>query len=116
MSDKKLKEFSIKNERHRDYMKRKNAEEQMIAEEKVLASNQQIGGSHYKDCAIQPIDFIMANNFGFCEGNIIKYTLTNTETDDWDAVILEKINEFVAMYILLKIFGSKSGRNVLNIK
>ena len=26
MSDKKLKEFSIKNERHRDYMKRKNAE------------------------------------------------------------------------------------------
>ena len=42
--------------------------------EENAASNKQVGGNHYKDCAIQPIDFILANNFGFCEGNIIKYT------------------------------------------
>ena len=33
----------------------------------------QVGGSHYKDMAIQPIEFILANELGFCEGNVIKY-------------------------------------------
>lgn len=33
----------------------------------------QVGGAHYKDLAIQPIDFIMANNLGYCEANAIKY-------------------------------------------
>lgn len=33
----------------------------------------QIGGRHYKDFKIQPIEFILANNIPFCEGNIIKY-------------------------------------------
>ena len=33
----------------------------------------QVGGSHYKDMKIQPIEFITANNLGFCEGNVIKY-------------------------------------------
>lgn len=36
--------------------------------------NQQVGGTHYKSMAIQPIEFILANNLPFCEGNIIKYT------------------------------------------
>ena len=29
--------------------------------------------SHYTTAAIQPIDFIMAHNMSFLEGNIIKY-------------------------------------------
>ena len=33
----------------------------------------QVGGSHYKDNAIQPIDYIQSNEMGFCEGNIVKY-------------------------------------------
>jgi hypothetical protein len=33
----------------------------------------QVGGSHYTDCAIQPIEYIWANGLGFSEGNIIKY-------------------------------------------
>ena len=28
---------------------------------------------HYTACAIQPIDFIRANNMDFLEGNIVKY-------------------------------------------
>lgn len=32
----------------------------------------QIGGTHYK-IAIEPIDYIMKNKLGFCEGNVIKY-------------------------------------------
>lgn len=33
----------------------------------------QIGGEHYKDMAMQPLEFIMANDIGFIEGNVIKY-------------------------------------------
>lgn len=32
----------------------------------------QIGGDHYKDMRIQPVQFIVANNIGFLEGCIIK--------------------------------------------
>lgn len=31
-----------------------------------------MGGTHYKG-AIQPIEFILANNIGFIEGTVIKY-------------------------------------------
>lgn len=37
------------------------------------ALDKQEGGSHYKDMAIQPVEFITANELGFLEGNIIKY-------------------------------------------
>ena len=33
----------------------------------------QVGGSHYKDLKIQPIEFIHVNNIPFCEANAIKY-------------------------------------------
>ena len=34
---------------------------------------EQIGGTHYSDLAIEPIECITANNLGVCEGNIVKY-------------------------------------------
>lgn len=37
------------------------------------ALNKQEGGNHYKDMAIQPVEFITANNLGFLEGNVVKY-------------------------------------------
>ncbi len=33
----------------------------------------QVGGSHYKDMKIQPIEFIQANGLDFCQGSVIKY-------------------------------------------
>ena len=33
----------------------------------------QIGGNHYKNLKIQPIEYIMANNLNYCQGNAIKY-------------------------------------------
>lgn len=33
----------------------------------------QIGGDHYKGLAIQPVEYITANNIGYMEGNVIKY-------------------------------------------
>lgn len=35
--------------------------------------SEQVGGSHYKTMKIQPIEFIQANDLGFCEGNAVKY-------------------------------------------
>ncbi len=37
------------------------------------ALERQVGGSHYKNFKIEPIEFILANEIGYCEGNIIKY-------------------------------------------
>jgi Protein of unknwon function (DUF3310) len=39
----------------------------------MSALNKQVGGSHYKDFSIQPVEFIQKNGLGFCEGNAIKY-------------------------------------------
>jgi hypothetical protein len=33
----------------------------------------QIGGKHYKDMKIQPIDFIVQNDLDWFQGNIVKY-------------------------------------------
>lgn len=38
-----------------------------------IALDTQIGGSHYKDQAIQPVEYIHANGLGFIEGSIVKY-------------------------------------------
>lgn len=33
----------------------------------------QIGGSHYKSMAIQPLEYSLANDLGPCEANVVKY-------------------------------------------
>jgi hypothetical protein len=40
---------------------------------KGKALQEQVGGVHYKECKIQPTEYIMANKLNFCEGNVIKY-------------------------------------------
>ena len=41
--------------------------------EAIRANEQQVGGAHYAVKAIQPWDYIIANNLGYLEGNIVKY-------------------------------------------
>lgn len=33
----------------------------------------QVGGAHYKDFAIQPVEFCQRNGLRYCEANAIKY-------------------------------------------
>ena len=33
----------------------------------------QVGGTHYKEMAIQPVEYIHSNGIGYFEGNVIKY-------------------------------------------
>jgi hypothetical protein len=39
----------------------------------MSAKDYQVQGDHYANKAIQPIEYIMSNNLGFCEGNVVKY-------------------------------------------
>lgn len=45
----------------------------------MSALDTQIAGAHYKALPIQPIEFIMANQLGFAEGNVIKYLLRDKD-------------------------------------
>lgn len=49
---------------HYDYFKNKNY---------TIIPSTQIGGNHYSDMVIQPIEFIHKNGLSFIQGNIIKY-------------------------------------------
>lgn len=49
------------------------AEEVALSKQDEGPDDMQVGGNHYVNKAIQPWDFIISNNLGFLEGNIIKY-------------------------------------------
>jgi hypothetical protein len=51
-----------------------NTIHQSTEEEVTTPFDRQVGGDHYKNLGIQPIDYILSNGLGFAEGNIIKYT------------------------------------------
>lgn len=42
-----------------------------VPQQTVLGT--QVGGDHYTSCAIQPVEYIWANDLGFSEGNAVKY-------------------------------------------
>lgn len=39
----------------------------------MSANDIQVAGRHYKQKSIQPWDYIIANDIGYMEGNVIKY-------------------------------------------
>lgn len=39
----------------------------------MSALDTQVGGDHYKQFKIQPIEFTFKNNLNFLQGNVIKY-------------------------------------------
>ncbi len=46
---------------------------QKMLTQNANALDVQVDGNHYKDQAIQPVEYIHANNIGYFEGNVIKY-------------------------------------------
>lgn len=47
--------------------------ENNAAEGAHTALERQVGGQHYKQLSIQPVEYIHKNGIGFCEGSAIKY-------------------------------------------
>ena len=69
-------------------------------DEPLSALNKQVSGNHYKDCKIQPIEYIHANGLDFCEGNIVKYiTRWRSKNGIKD---LEKAKHYIEMLIELE--------------
>lgn len=64
------------------------------------ALNLQVGGTHYKDRVIQPVEYIHANDMGFCEGNVVKYV---TRYKDKNGIAdLEKARHYLEILIQLE--------------
>lgn len=39
----------------------------------MSALSHQVGGTHYRNMKIQPVEYCLANMLPFCEGNVVKY-------------------------------------------
>jgi len=63
----------------------------------------QVGGSHYKDFAIQPTEFIHKNNLSFLQGCIIKRICRYKNKNGLED--LKKIKHEVDMLIELEGYG-----------
>ena len=69
----------------------------------LKAIDKQIGGKHYKEYKIQPIEFIVANKLDFIQGNIIKYALRKKDGEHPD----EKWNKIIHYCELSKELQNK---------
>lgn len=65
----------------------------------VTPLEKQIGGNHYKDLKIQPVEYAHANGMGFLEGSVVKY-VTRWKSKD-GLKDLEKAKHFIEMLIQL---------------
>lgn len=59
--------------------------------------NVQVGGDHYKKLKIQPVEYIMANNIPYMEGNVVKYV--TRWRDKGGIADLEKAMHYLQMLI-----------------
>lgn len=83
----------------------------VTAEEDEMFSNfkpaldVQVGGDHYKDMKIQPVEFIHANGIGFFEGNVISYVSRWRKKNGIED--LKKAKHFIDLLIDLETAAQK---------
>ena len=66
----------------------------------------QVGGGHCKGLKIQPIEYIHANNLGYCEANVVKYI--SRWRSKGGLQDLEKVKHYVDLLIKLEGLNDKS--------
>ncbi len=52
-----------------------------------LALDKQVGGNHYKNYAIQPIEYCQKNELNYCESNVIKYVTRHKHKNGKDDLL-----------------------------
>jgi hypothetical protein len=57
----------------------------------------QVGGSHYKNLVIQPVEYITANNLSYLQGSVIKYVTRYKNKNGIED--LQKATHFIQMMI-----------------
>lgn len=63
-------------------------------------AKKQVGGKHYVDLVIQPVEYAHKNKLGFCEGNVVKYV---TRWKDKGGVAdLEKAKHYIELLIAME--------------
>ena len=65
----------------------------------------QVGGSHYRNGGIQPVEYIESNRLGFCEGNVIKYVTRHQHKGGRQD--LEKARHYIDLLIEMR-YGEDS--------
>ena len=75
--------------------------------EERMEKEKQIGGSHYNNKAIQPIDYILENKLGYCEGNVIKYVTRHKDKNG--AEDIKKAIHYL-QFILANDYGEQDDR------
>ena len=70
----------------------KEDREQVELIKKETALTRQIGCNHYKDCKIQPIEYIYSNGLDFFEGNVVKYITRHRTKGDGEKDIRKVIH------------------------
>lgn len=75
----------------------------------------EVGGKHYKNYKIQPIELIIACRWDFCQGNIAKYTLRAKYKNGNED--LQKANHYcqLAQDLEAPDFGSPRNRATINM-
>lgn len=63
----------------------------------LSALEKQVGGNHYKQFPIQPVEFINANNLSYMQGNVIKYVVRYPFKNG--IADLEKAKHYIEMLI-----------------
>lgn len=79
-------------------------------EEKKNALDMQVGGSHYKNLAIQPIEYIEKNHIGFAAGCVIKYVSRYKEKNG--AEDLKKAKHFIDLLLEIE-YGEKQDDDIV---
>ena len=69
-----------------------------LKKQALKATIKQVGGSHYKDCKIQPVEYIVGNDLTFLEGNIIKYVTRHRRKGEGKKDI-EKVIHYAEMIL-----------------
>jgi|TARA_R110001583_G_scaffold64687_4_gene187436 hypothetical protein len=65
--------------------------------------DKQIGGTHYKDMAIQPLEFIERNGLGYAVGNVIKYVCRWRKDSGSGIEDLKKAKHYIDLLIELEL-------------
>jgi hypothetical protein len=60
----------------------------------------QVDGNHYKDRAIQPVEYCQKNQLNFCESSVIKYVTRHREKNGRKDI--EKAIHFLQLLIKLE--------------
>ena len=68
--------------------------------------DKQVGGQHYKDQAIQPVEYIHANGLSFLAGNVVKYISRYSKKGG--AIDVEKAKHYCELILELEYGNVKA--------